>query len=63
MKIDLTKCQIKETKLTLKKFVGDGPPDRTDEPYEERTYVDGKLVAIIHRDVPGAPKPEEDPAS
>lgn len=38
-----------KTKVTLRKFEGDGPEDRTDEPIETITVEDGKITEVIKR--------------
>jgi len=40
--------KIKE-KITVRKFEGDGPPDRTDEPFETVVIEDGKIIEVIKR--------------
>ena len=40
--------KIKE-KVTLRKYEGDGPDDRTDEPIETVIIEDGKITQVIKR--------------
>jgi hypothetical protein len=40
--------KIKET-IVLKKFDGDGPEDRTDEPLEVLVIEDGKIISHTKR--------------
>jgi len=36
-------------RIVVKKFEGDGPNDRTDEPLETVVIEDGKIIEIIKR--------------
>ena len=38
--------KIRET-VTLHKFEGDGPPDRTDQPIETVVIEDGKIISHV----------------